>query len=207
MNLQTAKKTLEGWLQPLVAKVGFQRVNTLTYGKPMLGAEALLLFPCRIDSAAAGCFTCNVGVRFELLNRILGHSQQDPHAPTIMTPLHLLRPEKSFDEWRFSHEQDLSNLSEAVLSEIRAFAIPFLERNSDIENVKRNLQCEKPKDWFVLGPEQRIILLAAIHLAAADKELALATLDDAIAKLKGAAPPRILHLQIARKRMMSGPQK
>lgn len=200
MTLDTAKQLLDGFVQGAVSTLGFQRADGLVYTRPINEAAALLSFPCRLDPRGPGCFGCNVGLRFPSLEPFL-QGEAKPVAPTVMMPLHLLRENKSFTEWQFYASDDLERLRETVTRELMDIALPFVERFSKLTELRRRLESSTPSDWFVLGPEQRLNVLAAVQFVQGDKPGALKTLDDALLERKGALPAKRLPIEAVRRRL------
>lgn len=200
MTLESAKQLLDGFVQGVVSTLGFQRVDRLIYTRPVNEAAAMFSFPCRLDPRGPGCFGCNVGLRFPSLEPFL-QGEAKPGVPSLMMPLHLLRENKSFTEWQFYASDDLEHLRETVTRELTDIALPFVERLSKLTELRRRLESSTPSDWFVLGPEQRLNVLAAVQFVQGDKPGALKTLDDALLERKGALPAKRLPLEAVRKRL------
>jgi len=173
----------------------------LVYTRQINEAAALLSFPCRLDPRGPGCFGCNVGLRFPSLETFL-QGEAKPAVPAVMMPLHLLRENKRFTEWQFFASEDLERLRETVTHELTVIALPFVERFSKLEELRRRLESLTPSDWFVLGPEQRLNVLAAVQFVQGDKSGALKTLDDALLGRKGALPAKRLPIEAVRKRLV-----
>lgn len=200
MTLDSAKQLLDGFLQSVVPTLGFRRVDRLVYTRPVNEAAALLSFPCRLDPRGPGCFSCNVGLRFQSLEPfLLGETK--PIVPTVMMPLHLLREKKSFTEWEFYATSDLERLRDTVICELVNIALPFVERYSKLTELHRKLESPTPTDWFVLGPEQRLNVFAATQFVQGDKPGALKRLDDALLERKTALPGKRLPIEAVRKRL------
>jgi hypothetical protein len=192
MTLDSAKQLLDDFLRSAVTALEFQRVDRSIYVRQMNDAAALLLFPCRIDARGPGCFSCNVGLRFPSLEPIL-QGEAKPAVPTVMMPLHLLRANKSFTEWQFYTSEDLESLRDTLMSEITGIGLPFIEKYSKLTELRPSLESTTPADWFVLGPEQRLNVLAAVQFVQGEKLAALKTLDEALLERKGALPAKRLH--------------
>lgn len=200
MTLQSAKQRLDDFLQGLVSTLGYHRVERLIYTRQVNEAAALLSFPCRLDPRGPGCFGCNVGLRFQSLEPLL-QGEAKPIVPTVMMPLHLLREDKKFTEWHFHTAHDLEQLRDTVMGELTDIAIPFVEKNSKLTEVNHKLQSRTPAEWFGLGPEGRLTVLAAIQFVQGDRPGALKTLDDALLERKGALPAKRLPFEAVRKRL------
>jgi len=200
MKLDSAKQLLDSFLQNVASALDFQRVERLVYTRPINEAAVLLSFPCRLDPRGPGCFGCNVGLRFQSLEPFL-QGEAKPIVPTIMMPLHLLRENKSFTEWQFYATDDLERLRDAVVRDLTKIALPFAERYSNLPELRRRLESSIPNDWFILGPEQRLNVLAAVQFVQGDKPGALKTLDDALLERKAALPSKRLPIEAVRRRL------
>ena len=89
-------------------------------------------------------------------------------APAVTSPLYLLRPGKTFNihEWYL----DERRVASTVTAQIDKFGIPFLNKYSDLGEVKRRLESDSPSDWFTgLDSEGRACLLASIALLGNDR--------------------------------------
>ena len=201
MTLSSATKLLDTFLQSVLSQLGFQRIQPLAYVRPSGEADAVLSFPCRLDPRGPCCFTCHVGVRFDSLEALLRSGPSDKTRSTVMMPLHLLRENKSFTEWQFYASEDLERLRETVTRELTVIALPFIERFSKLPELRGRLESSTPSDWFVLGPEQRLNVLAVVQFVQGDKSGALKTLDDALLERKGALPAKRLPIEAVRKRL------
>ena len=116
-------------------------------------------------------------------------------------PIHLLREKKSFTEWQFQAADDLERLRDMVMLDLTDVALPFIERYSKLTELRRRLESPTPADWFVLGPEQRLNVLAVIQFVQGDRHGALKTLDGALLKQKSALPNKRLPIEAVRKRL------
>lgn len=201
MTIKQAERLLGGFLEDVTSTLGFQRIEPLTFSRPANEATALLAFPCRIDPRGPACFVCMVCLRFEPLERYLRGEAAKPTTATVSMPLHLLRENKKFTEWQFYTTDDLEKLRAIILSDLREHALPFIEQYSKLTEVRRKLESSKPSDWFILGPEQRLNVLAAILFVQGDKAGALKILDDALLERKGALPAKWLPIERVRKRL------
>jgi hypothetical protein len=200
MTLDSAKVSLDRFVQGLAKTIGFGRVDCLVYSRRVNEAAALLSFPCRLDPRGPACFACNVGLRFQSLEPYLQGGEM-PVVPTIMTPLHLLRENTSFAEWQFYTDDDLERLREIIGCDLSEIALPFFDKYSKLPEIRRRLQSSSPKDWFILGAEQRLNVLAVIQFFEGDKSGALATLDSALLERRAAMPSKRLPLEAVRRRL------
>jgi hypothetical protein len=201
MNLNEAEKLLDDFLQGLLSTLGVRQVEPLIYGRTLNEATALLAFTCRVDARGPAFFGCTVSLRFECLEQHLRGAAAKVSVPTVSMPLHLLRTDKNLLEWQFYRREDLGNLRDIILSELRDNAFPFLQQYSTLANLRRKLESPAPKDWFVFNPEQRLNVLAVIRFVQGDKSGALKTLDDALAERRTALPKKRLPIETLRKRL------
>jgi hypothetical protein len=204
MTLNSATDLLDSFIQGLVSPFGFQRLDALAYVRPSSQADGVLSFPCRMDPRGPCCFTCHVGVRFDCLEVLLRPGPIDKTRSTIMMPIHLLRENKNFTEWKFQAADDLERLRDAVMLDLRGVALPFIEQYSELTELRRKLESPIPGDWFVLGPAQRLNVLAVIRFVQGDKHGALRILDDELLKQKAALPSKRLPIEAVRKRLTEG---
>jgi len=201
MTLNFATKLLDSFLQSVLLPLGFERLDSLAYVRPSSQADAVLSFPCRIDPRGPCCFTCHGGVRFDSLEALLRSGPIDKTRSTVMMPIHLLREKKSFTEWQFQAADDLERLRDTVMLDLADLALPFIERYSKLTELRRRLESSTPADWFVLGPAQRLNVLAVIQFVQGDRHGALKTLDGALLKQNSALPSKRLPIEAVRKRL------
>jgi hypothetical protein len=95
----------------------------------------------------------------------------------------------------------LKRLRDAVVRDLTKIALPFAERYSNLPELRRRLESSIPNDWFILGPEQRLNVLAAVQFVQGDKPGALKTLDDALLERKAALPSKRLPIEAVRRRL------
>ena len=201
MTLSKAEQLLNGFLRSVTAPLGFHPVERLIYSRAANDTTALLAFPCRIDPRGPVCFGCSVWLRFESLECFLRGEAAKPITPTLSMPLHLLRENKRFTEWQFHTSDDLEQLRDTVACELANIALPFVEKHSKMTEVGRKLQSATPADWFGLGPEGRLTVLATIQFVQGDKPGALKRLDDALLERKNALPGERVRIKAVRKRL------
>lgn len=180
-------KRVDDFIGNLVARLAFRRMKVLEYTRGLDEADALLLFPLRRDAKGHYCITCNAGLCFKNLPSFSETEPgvQDPH---ILMPLHLLMTDGSFGEWTFTDEASFTQLTPIILQKIEQFVIPFFNMYSRMDNVREKL--ESTNDWFLLTPEQRIALLAAIRYNQGEKTTAIKMLDDALSERANALPKK-----------------
>jgi hypothetical protein len=156
-----------------------------------------LAFPGRAAPNKSFWFTIYVGVRFGSLERLL---RPDGDGPTIVMPIHLLRPDTHFTEWQLSDANDAKLVQKEVLANITRYALPFLGENSSIAAVKARL-ANGPRDWYVLSPDARLTVLIAIEFIEGRHTEAMQELDTLIDERRGALPKHRLPFVSLRKRM------
>jgi len=203
MTLNEARQLLDAFLEGVVSTLGFQHIGCLEYARQANEATALLSWPCRLDPRGFAAFTCGVGLHFESLAKWLSDGPKRMTA-TLGTPIHFLRANKSFAEWKFSGADDLEGQRGPILDDLSNLALPFVERYSKLSEVRKAVESSIPKDWINLGLDQdrRVNVLAAIQLIRGDKPSALKILDDALAERKTASPKRRFEIEDLRKRLV-----
>jgi hypothetical protein len=217
-SLVLTEKLLDLSLAEPLLGLGFKRVRRLIFRKDALGVKQLLRFPTQLQDDKT-LFNVNGAIRFEKIEELLGNT--DPLSPTLMMPIHLLRPRKEHIEWQFIPESS-NRLVAQVLGDCRQYLLPFLERMSVMEALKSQLlyefehyantaarrtrlSSEAERVQFdlalqndgrlrlVLSPEQRVEKLAAIYVLEGKKDSAENLIDSELSKLKGVKqlPPQI----------------
>lgn len=202
MTLTQAQHTLDDFLTKFLARFDYSRTEPLIYSRPMNEAMTSLAFPCRIDSNGKGCFTINVWLRFDSIQRHTDSSSTQLRAPTVSMPLHLLITEGKFSEWSFREPAHLEEISANLTESITKYAIPFSEKYSNLLSVRKTLESEDPKNWFILDPEQRIAVLATIQYVQGDRLGAISTLDRALLDRKTASPKKRSAIEALRRHLL-----
>ncbi len=185
MTQKEAERILDEFVGEIVVPFGFTRRKDRRYERLENDAVALLSFPCHISSRGTCLFTIGIGLRFESLAKWLDEYPEDM-PPTIGQPINLLRGKKSFMEWEFSNAGDLEKLQDTVLNDLKAYALPYIERCSRITDLRKVLESPNKQDWLAAGlnVDSRVTVLAAIMFTEGDKIGAIRTLDDGIKILK-----------------------
>jgi hypothetical protein len=212
-SLVSSEKLLDSLLAKPLLELGFRRADRLVFRRDMSGITQLLRFPTRLQNNVM-LFNANAAIRFETIEGLLRNT--DPLSPTLMMPVHLLRPGKEHIEWEF-HPESSAGLVEQVLADCRQYLLPFLDRMSVMESLKSQLlyeiehyanasvqrarlSSEAERRQFdvalqndqrlklVLGPQQRIEKLAAIYVLEGNNGAAEHLIDSELAKLKEAKP-------------------
>jgi hypothetical protein len=212
-SLAPMEKLLDSLLAGPLLVLGFRRVERLIFQRDLPGIKQLLRFPTRLQGNRM-LFNANGAIRFENIEELLGEG--DPLSPTLVMPVHLLRPSKEYIEWQFPSESP-EGLIEKVLADCRQCLLPFFERMSEMKTLKSQLlyevehyanvaaqrarlSSEAERIQFdvalqndgrlrlVLGQEQRVEKLAAIYVLEGDKDAAKHLIDSELAKVRGSKP-------------------
>jgi hypothetical protein len=119
----------------------------------------LLRFPTRIENNVM-FFNANGAIRFENIEELLGNA--DPLSPTLMMPVHLLRPSKECLEWQFAPEFS-GSLIDQVLADCRQYLLPFIARGEELASSKASRHT--PIDEFKKIPGKTNIMFPAQAIA------------------------------------------
>jgi len=201
MKINEARQILDDFVGRLTSTLAFRRTKCLVYSRGVNEATAILSFPCRVDPRGFAAFTVGVGLRFESIARWL---DDGPEEATFGTPIHFLREDKNFTEWKFSDSNDLERLFSAVLDDLSNLAIPFIERYSTLSELRGAVESSNPRDWVNLGldVDRRVNVLAAIQLIQGDTAGAIEILDNALLERRTALPKRRFEIEYLRKRVV-----
>jgi len=188
LSLPAFRKALRSHLRPPLADLGFVAKGSSPFTRPSsLGADILRL-PDRRELNRC-LFSVNLGISINSVEKILRPESKDLFS-TIWLPIHFLHADREFFEWPMQEEGDAANVASAMIEEIHSFALPFFEKYSSIEAIKRNLDSSAPSAWFALGPSQRVCVLAALEYLAGNAERALEVLEVSIAAERAKPIPR-----------------
>ncbi|MGO8987149.1 MAG: hypothetical protein ACLQFM_20370 [Terriglobales bacterium] len=202
IKLSQAKKVLETFLKDLLSPLGFSRaakLEYLEYTRPANEAIASLSWPCRVDPRGFAAFNCIVGLRFESLASWLPTEM----IGTVGLPLHLLREDKAFEEWKFSQAEDLPSLRVPILTSLENEALPFIDRYSTLPRLSRAID---GTDDVGLDTTYRVLVRAAIQMVEGNKPAALQILESALAQRVGARPKHRYELERLRDRIAEVPR-
>ena len=204
MKAIEARRLLNDFLRPIHAALGFWQLSCLEYRRQANQALASLSWPCRLDARGFAAFTCTIGLRFDALAYWI-HGVEEEALPVLGTPIHLLRKDTGFTEWKFTNATDLRGLDNMLVLELENLAVPFIERYSDLTELRAAVASSNPKDWMNLGIDQdrRANVLAAIQMVQGEREAAIKTLDDALAYRKGGSPAGTFDIRQMRARLLS----
>ena len=173
MTRRASERALSAALQGPLADRGFEEVGALDFFRPNDLGGYTLRFGTRLDQERRVRVSGTVGIVFLSLNRIVGLGDEvDERFPTVMMPIHLLHPDRSYREWTMAVPSDAPAVASEIVQEVDAFALPFLTAFGQIDAVKGALQSPHPRDWFMLNPEQRLVVLAAIEQLAGQPDQA-----------------------------------
>lgn len=203
MTRHEAERMLDRVLTDVTAALGFKRLKRLEYVCALDGAEGTLSFPLRMDPRGYAAVSCFVGVRIECLAQWLDEERSERRTAVAM-PIHLLREDKDYTEWKFSNAFDVEGLRDDVLGELADVALPYIEHYAKLSNLRKAAESSDPKDWryVCIQADRRVTVLAAIQFFEGDKAGALKTLDDALAERKTARPVKRLEFENLRKRLV-----
>lgn len=196
MNLSVFERTLGAELRKPLDDLGFRSQGVLDFlRKTPFGGETLR-FGGRMDDQQLCKISGTAGIFFRSVEHLLNPGRSPGSlSPTIMVPLHLLHEDHEYFEWIMGRVEDAPLVATEIVAEAEEYALPFFERYSQIEEVKQRLESPNPADWFVLTPEQRVMILAAIEQVTGYTEKALRLIDEALADRADALPKRRLPLE------------
>lgn len=212
------EKLLDAKLAEPLGELGFERAQRLIFQREIPEVRQLIRFPTRLENKVM-LFNANAAVRFERIETLLGNV--DPLFPTLMMPIHLLRPNRNYLEWKLSSECH-DDLVEAVVGDCRQYLLPLFASFSSIESLKSQLLFEieqsgcasghpmtlsleaeqlkfkgslqnDGKQKSVLSPDQRVEKLAAIFVLEGNLDSAMRFIDFELTELskKKQLPPQI----------------
>jgi hypothetical protein len=184
---------------------GFKEHSPLCFAQQHTHHFSILNYGGRVDRDTYR-FTCFAGLRFPEIEALLRPDTDDPTFPTIVTPIHMLKPDCTFSEWELSEDVNAVSVVRAAYAEAMDLAIPFFNRFSDLAAVEKNLRSDDARDWFALGPDQRVGVLAGIAMCDGRSDEAKRVIEHAIVDLKDANPGRLRRLQRLREQIL-GPTR
>lgn len=207
MILSACEQELSEHLQAALALLGFDRTGTLSFLRTTPVGGQTLRFGGRIDGSQRCQISGTAGIIFHSVARVLlgGGALPDALPPTVLVPLHLLHADRQHFEWTMTTPKDAPVVALAVLQEVTSFALPFFERIKSLEDLKRALESQDPVDWFVLTPEQRVLVLASIDYVSGSAEKAVRLLDQALAVRANEPPKRRYLLERLRSQLAAQP--
>jgi len=202
MTSTQAEKVLSGALRDALEALGFNEHSRLSFTRNDASGTSILNFGGRVENGAFK-FTFSVGLRFAEIEALLRPGIEDPTYPTIQMPIHLLHQDRQYFEWELSDESDANEPAREVLVEVAEKAEPFLARYGKLQAVDESLASPNASDWFILTPDQRASVRAAMAKVAGRDQDARAILDEALADPRNAKPVKKRRLQELRSRLLS----
>lgn len=202
MTSKQADRILSGAIRDGLRKLGFRENSRLFFTRNDANSTSILIFGGRMENAVFK-FTFSVGIRFGEIEAILHPDNEDSTYPTILMPVHLLHQDRAYFEWEFSDESDANKRAREVLAEVAEIAEPFLTRYGDLQAVEESLASPCALDWFVLTPDQRVGVRAAMAKFAGREDEAKAILDEALQEPKNAIPARKRRIEDLKSRLFS----
>jgi hypothetical protein len=179
--------------------MGFEAQTGLRFQRQDGTSFQRVTFSTRSDRSGRVRYSVNLALRFPHVQAIL--EPEGEGSSTIGTPLHLLRPNRTYTEWEIDAVSDVERQKDTVLQDIEKWGFPFLQTYSDLGKVKLALESSDPRDWFVLDAEGRTATLAAIEFAQGERASALSRLDRVLAELEEAPFKKRYPLQLLRERI------
>jgi len=201
-----AQRTEDKYLAERLALLEFNRVAELLYERLFGEAIGRLAFSCRPDPRGFFGISCNVGIRFPRLDPLLRGGvtlQLEEHVVVVTMPLHLIA-NTTFKEWAFRDEAEMERVSLDIEAQVRKSGVPFLRRYSELSAVRARLESELPADWFVLTPEGRLVLLAAMTYVDGETRRGLEILERALKERSDEPPKKRRQLEELRRRLLDG---
>jgi len=178
MKLVACRKALNAHLRPMLIELGFSTYSLLSFKRSYSRGLEILRFPDRRDSERC-LFSGNLGLSISMVEKIMRPDSKEI-LPTIWAPLHFLHADREFFEWTIREEGDVPYVASTIMEEVYRYALPFFEKYANIDLIKGNLESSTPRDWFALGPDQRICVLAALEYLAGNVSRSFQLLEDSI---------------------------
>ena len=202
MTLKEAQRILDDFIGSIVKSFGFKGRKDKRYERFENKAVALLSLPCHISSQGVALFTIGIGLRFDSLAEWIDEDSEEK-SPTIGVPIHFLREDKTYTEWKFSNTDDLEKLHGVILKDIEQYALPYIERFSDLSKLRSVLESPNKQDWLGAGlnVDSRVTVLAAIQFVQGERNSAIETLDDGLRSLEKTLAGRTHELRKRRFKM------
>lgn len=171
MNKNLLQARFMEWMAPIVAPLGFHQKTEDEFSRSVNDVEHVLAVGPIRTSGGYRLTSGGAGIRLPRIEALM--RPESGVMATVGMPVHLLRPEKSYREWRFSTEREMEGLVPLVTADLRQYAIPFLDRFPDAASVRRSLESDNPADWFMLARDGRDARLVFFVLIEEGKESAL----------------------------------
>ena len=203
MKANKGRQIIAGLLEEPLSELGFSHAGALSFSRPSIDGLQLISFSCRHDKERGICFSFGAGVRFQVVEDLLGTDPEQRLFTTIGKPLSVLKNTLEYPEWCFTENSDLSAIRQEVMRDIESYALPFLDQFSTLVSVQSQLKSADPRQWFVLDSEQRTAVLAAITHLNGDSANALLLLDEALGEKATAPAKKRVQLERLRARLLS----
>ena len=201
MTPAEAKRLFEGLVCRCVEPLGFTRRAALVFVRPSDEAESFLLFGFRKDPRGYFAATGSVALHLKLLAPLVEGSS--PNRIHLNVPFHLLGTERTFREWHFSDAAQVEALAGDFTEVMSNRVMPWLAEVGNLRSLCMRLSSSNPKDWFVVPPEQRTLLLAGLQWVLGNESSARSTIAESLSKLENAMPSKRAPLERLREKIGS----
>jgi hypothetical protein len=148
MNKKQLQARFIEWVGPTVIPFGFQQRSEDQFSRSVSDVEHILSVGPMKTSGGYRLTSGAAGIRISRIEALM--RPESDSLTTVGIPVHLLRPERSYREWRFSTEKEMQGLVRFVTEDLEQYAVPFLDKFPDAASIRRSLESENPADWFML---------------------------------------------------------
>ncbi len=203
MKLDKGYKILSDLFARPLADLGFSKSEGLAFIRDRGHCLEDISFGGRLNHLNQFCYSFGVGVRFESVEKLL-RPERSQFCSTFGCGVHLLRPSRDYTEWTISDEdKEFDLVTKAVIEDVQKYALPFLQRFSDMNELKCVLESDDSKEWLTFTSEQRLETLAALRFVLGHKEDALKTIEEALKEREKALPKYRIRFQKLRERLLA----
>lgn len=185
----TLESQLHQFLTPRLGDFGFEGSGRLIFRRTLSSNDHLIIVGTRTDRSQL-LFTCTVGLRFPSVESILRPDNPDETYPSVVCPIHLLRPEREYFEFAATTRTELRIAAASLVAEIADVGFKFFNRFSSLNEVFKELERAKVSSFFVLSPHQGIGTMAAIALSRGERATATELLTRAVKDAESYSTPR-----------------
>ena len=181
-----------------LAECGFRCLGSARFSRGSPEATQLFHFRGRFEYRTSRLrFDCTVGVHHAQVEKLLRPERLDETPATVACPIHSLRQDRRLVEWYLDEPSSVRH----AMRDIRALALPFLDRHVVRAHLRESLESEDPADWFMLDADGRICVLAALLFTEGDRERSFELLNATLHERRGARPAGRWPLQQLRTRL------
>lgn len=189
MIVKEFNKKMEETLLPILNNFGFTVYKQLEFRKKINDVFHTITFNGRAAKDRSGmiCTGAGLGILIPSINDLIYSEEKDRYA-TLGMPIHLLRAEKDYYLWGFTHTNDIEKGVSIIISDLEKYGFVFLDRFPDSESVFQSVLSGNILKDFMASIDTKNALWVAFTFIKSGKNEALALGEKLMQQYLGKLP-------------------